>query len=174
MRELPVDLLTTCVRTSMEQVFSTMLDLAAEPGVAETRHDGLETCGGVMALVGIAGTWTGAGRLLVSPKLACTLAGALLMSKFEGVDDEVLDAIGEIANMVVGNTKTMLEEELGALSLSIPTVIFGKNYMTHAGKVHDWLVLPFQCAQETIELRFCLMPAMKGPRAGYQVEMHHL
>jgi hypothetical protein len=46
--------------------------------------------------------------------------------------------------------------------------------MTHAGKVHDWLVLPFQCAQETIELRFCLMPAMKGPRAGYQVEMHHL
>jgi chemotaxis protein CheX len=174
MRELPVDLLTNCARSSMEQVFSTMLDLVAEPGTPETRHDGLEACGGVMALVGIAGTWTGAGRLLVSPKLACILAGALLMSTFDGVDDEVLDAIGEIANMVVGNVKTMLEEELGALSLSIPTVIFGKNYTTHSGKVQDWLVIPFQSHGETIELRFCLMPARTNARAGFQVEMHRL
>jgi chemotaxis protein CheX len=127
-----------------------------------------------MALVGIAGKWTGTGRILVSPQLACTLAGHLLMSTFEGVDEEVLDAMAEIANMVVGNVKTVLEEELGPLCLSVPTVIFGKNYMTRSGKVKEWLVVPFSCAGETIECRFCLMPAPPNMRAGFRIEALHL
>ena len=174
MNEFSMEMLTACARASVEQVFSTMLNIAAVPGAAQTRNDGLESVGGVMALVGIAGTWTGAGRLVVSPKMACTLSGALLMTTFEAVDEEVLDAIGEIANMVVGNVKTLLEEELGGLSLSIPTVIFGKNYATHSGKVHAWVVIPFLCLGENIEFRFCLMPAQTSTRAGFQVEMHQL
>ena len=102
----------------------------------------METFNGVMAWVGIAGKWTGTGRLLVSPRMACILAGHLLMSTFEGVDEEVLDAVAEIANMVVGNVKNVLEEDLGQLCLSVPTVIYGKNYMTRSGKVQDWLVIP--------------------------------
>jgi len=174
MTELPVDLLAKSASTGMKEVFSTMLGLEVEPGPPQTQHDRLESFGGIMALVGIGGAWTGAGRLLISPKMACTLAGALLMSTFEGVDEEVLDAIGEIANMVVGGTKTILEEELGPLSLSIPTVIFGKNYSTHSGKVHDWLVLPFHCGGEQIELRFCLMPTHANARAGFQMEAQHI
>lgn len=174
MTELPGDLLAKAALSSMEEVFTTMLGLEALAGAPETKHDGLESSGGIMALVGIAGSWTGAGRLLVSPKLASTLAGALLGSEFLGVNEEVVDAIGEIANMVVGNAKTMLEERLGELSLSIPMVIFGKNFGTHSGRTHDWLVVPFQCQGEPIELRFCLMPTNVSARAGFQLELHQL
>jgi len=174
MQELPSERLIVAVRASMEQVFLTMLGVTTEPGTAHVGTGGLETFNGVMALVGIAGAWTGTGRMLVSPQMACILAGHLLASTFDGVDEEVLDAIAEIANMVVGNVKTMLEEDLGPLCLSVPTVIFGKNYMTRSGKIQDWLVVPFQYMGETIELRFCLMPAPANAHAGFRMEAFHL
>jgi len=170
MQELSRERLVNGARASMEDVFSTMLGVSATPDTDTVEKGGMESFNGVMALVGIAGAWTGTGRLLVSPKMACTLPGHLLMSSFESVDEEVLDAVAEIANMVVGNVKNMLEEELGAMCLSVPTVIFGKNYMTRSSKVHDWLVVPFQCLGESIEFRFCLMPAPANPHAGFRVE----
>ena len=72
--------------------------------------------------------------------------------------------------MVVGKVKYQLEVELGPMCLSVPTVIFGKNYMTRTSKVHDWLVVPFKCEGETIEFRFCLMPAPANPHSGFRVE----
>jgi chemotaxis protein CheX len=174
MQELPRERLVAAAHAAMDEVFTTMLGVSATPNQDNVEKGGLESFNGVMALVGIAGAWTGTGRLLVSPRMACILAGHLLSSTFEGVDEEVLDAVAEIANMVVGNVKSMLEEDLGAMCLSVPTVIFGKNYMTRSSKVHDWLVVPFQYLGESIEFRFCLMPAPANPRAGFRVESFHV
>jgi chemotaxis protein CheX len=174
MNEFSHERLVEHVRTAMRHVFQTMLSMDAD--AQDSRVEGSEppTFDGVMALVGIAGAWTGTARLLLSPTLACTLAGNLLMSKFERVDEEVLDAVAEIGNMVVGNFKNMLEEDLGPLCLSVPTVIFGKNYKTRSTGMQDWLVAPFHCQGETIEFRFCLMPAPQNPRAGYRLEFNHI
>ncbi len=174
MNEFSHDRLVEYVRTAMDHVFQTMLSVDAVPQESRVENSEPATFDGVMALVGIAGAWTGTGRLLCSPTLACTLAGNLLMSKYERVDEEVLDAIAEIGNMVVGNFKNMLEEELGPLCLSVPTVIFGKNYKTRSAGMQDWLVAPFECQGETIEFRFCLLPAPANPRAGYRLEFNHI
>lgn len=174
MQELPREKLVTSARASMDEVFSTMLGLTATPQDDTLEKGGLHTYNGVMALVGVAGGWTGTGRLLVSPRMACILAGHLLMSTFESVDEEVLDAVAEIANMVVGNVKNALEEELGPMLLSVPTVVFGKNYLTRSSKVHDWLIVPFQCDGEVIEFRFSLMPAPANPHSGFHVESYHV
>ena len=80
---------------------------------------------GVVALVSIAGTWTGSGRLYCSRDAACYFAGQMLRAEYEDVDRQVLDVIAEISNMIIGNLKTILEDRLGPLSLGIPTVIYG-------------------------------------------------
>ena len=49
--------------------------------------------------------------------LACQIAGRLLMAEYEEVDEDVLDAVAEVANMVVGNVKNALEDTLGSLAL---------------------------------------------------------
>ena len=41
--------------------------------------------------------------------------------------EEVQDAVGEVANMVMGNMKTMLADVLGDIQISIPTVIWGQH-----------------------------------------------
>ena len=79
------------------------------------------------AIVGIIGK---PGRMVViklAEKTACALAGGMLMSEYAAWNDEVRDAVSEVANMTAGNIKARCFGEQG-LSLSLPTVIFGGNY----------------------------------------------
>ena len=57
---------------------------------------------GVVAMVGIAGAVSGNVCIRMSNMLACRLASVLLMMECEQVRADVLDAIAEIANMIVG------------------------------------------------------------------------
>src|SRR5712692_9671205 len=124
-QEVHPDQIVSAVRTAASEVFSTMLHLPLEPSEPRQVSDDPSAFDGVMALVGIGGSWTGSGRISCSAPLACKLAGALLMSPYEGVNEDVLDAVAEVANMIIGNVKTIFEERLGPLGLSVPTVIFG-------------------------------------------------
>ena len=99
------------------------------------------------------------GRISSPPELACKLAAAMLMTSCESINEEVLDAAAEIANMIIGNVKTSLEEKLGPLALSVPTVIFGRNYRTHSSGVHSWTVVPFIAGGAKMDVSFCLKPA---------------
>jgi chemotaxis protein CheX len=91
------------------------------------------------------------------------------MSDATSVNEEVLDAVGEVANMIIGNFKTMVEEHLGPLGLSIPTVIYGRNFTSRSLGTNSWIVLPFSCDGEVITIRCCLAPAKESiaVRAGY-------
>jgi chemotaxis protein CheX len=151
--------IVAAIQNATDDVFSTMLNLPLEKGAARQETEKPpENLAGMVALVGIAGSWTGTGRISCTPQFACKLAGALLMAPYDSVNEDVLDAVAEVANMIIGNVKTMFEEKLGPLGLSVPTVVFGRNYHTRTSGVLDWIVVPFACEGEQMEVRFCLMP----------------
>ena len=75
------------------------------------------------------------------------------------MNDDVLDAVGEVANMIIGNIKTMLEEHLDPLCLSIPTVVYGHNFTSRSMGNDNWVVLPFEYGGDTITIRICLAPS---------------
>jgi CheY-specific phosphatase CheX len=160
------------VLSATQEVFSTMLNLPLEQVPPREEASDPGAFDGVVALVGVAGDWVGTGRISCSARFACQIAGALLMSPpFEAVNEEVLDGVAEVANMIVGNVKTFLEERLGSMALSIPTVVFGRNYQTRSARVLHWNVVPFRSGEEIMEVRFCLMPgtpqAHRLPRHEY-------
>jgi chemotaxis protein CheX len=165
--------IVSAVKSSVQEVFSTMLNLPLAASAAREEEDEPTNFDGVVALVGIGGSWTGSGRIICTPRLACRLAGALLMAPYEAVDEDVLDAIGELANMIIGSVKTIFEDKLGLLGLSVPTVIYGHNYRTRSSRVHRWTVVVFDCGDEKLEVRFCLMPARSQPHLPYRVEVVH-
>lgn len=146
------------IRQATRDVFGTMLGIelqdhqeyvgASAPGPSE----------GVLAIVGLAGTWAGSGTFSCSAAMAQHISGALLMQEFSAIDDDVLDAIGEVTNMVLGNVKTALEEEVGPMGLSIPTVIYGRNFTTRSVGKTQWTVVPFLCQGEIVEVHLCLEP----------------
>ncbi len=144
------------------EVFSTMLSMEIVPGQAFIETDATPSSEGVVALIGIAGEWVGTASLSCSAQFACRIASQMLMMDAQAVDGEVLDAVAEVANMIIGNVKTELEQELGPMGMSIPTIIFGKNFSARSAGSEEWLTVPFTCEGEPIEVKFCLSPGRGG------------
>jgi chemotaxis protein CheX len=156
------EVLAGAIQAATEEVLATMLALEAKAGqwTLERNTSGLSD--GVVGLIGLAGRWAGTGMLSCSATLACKLSALLLMAEPEaekgGVDGEVLDAMAEITNMIIGNVKNIVEEQLGPMGLSIPTVIYGRNFTTRSVSEGDWTVVRFGCGDEDLEVRVRLVP----------------
>jgi chemotaxis protein CheX len=156
------NLIVNSICQSMAQIFSTMLGVEIEQGDASIESGSLEANDGVVSLIGLAGSWAGMGSITCSPNLACRICSQMLMTESSAVDEEVLDAVAELTNMVVGNVKTDLEAELGPLGLSIPTVVFGRNFRTKSAGHADWIVVRFSWQDEPLVVRVCLAPNERG------------
>jgi chemotaxis protein CheX len=83
----------------------------------------------------------------------------MLMTEATAVNEEVLDAVAELTNMIIGSVKNDLERELGPLGLSIPTVVFGKNFRTKSAGHAEWIVRRFHWDSDAFEVRICLAPS---------------
>lgn len=155
------ELLIQSVKQCTSDVFGTMLGIEVEAGEVYESKGSPAPTEGVVSLIGMAGPWMGTGSLSCKPQLACKISGALMMAEYAAVDEEVLDAIAEVTNMVMGNVKTILEEKVGAMGLSIPTVIFGRNFSTkNAGG--SWTVVPFNCCSEKFLVQVCLVKSSEN------------
>jgi chemotaxis protein CheX len=151
------------VHDAAEEVFATMLGLEIIPGKPynEENHHAAEQPAeteGVVALIGMAGSWMGTGMLTCAPEFACKVASIMLLCDFHSVDEQVLDAVAEISNMIFGSVKTTLEEGLGPLGLSIPTVIFGKNFSMRSVGQRMWTVVPLSVGADRMQVRIFLAP----------------
>ena len=147
------------IQSAALEVFATMLSqtLVAEDAFTET--DSASSSNGVVSLVGLAGPWVGTGSISCSAQCACWIAAQMMMTEYEAVNDEVLDAMAEVTNMIIGNVKTALEERLGPMGLSIPTVIYGRNFKSRAVGNQEWTVVPFLAGGERFSIHVCLAPA---------------
>ena len=89
------------------------------------------------------------------------------------MNEDVLDAVAEVTNMIIGNVKTALEDRLGAMGLSTPTVIYGRNFQTRSAGNQEWTVVPFLLEGERMCVQMCLAPnpdaARRLPQAGFPI-----
>ena len=150
------------IQTATEEVFSTMLGLEITPGEMTLGHSSSHS--GVTALLGLTGAWTGSGQISCEPALACRIASQFMMSEYSAVDDEVLDALAELANMIIGNVKNLLEDKLGPMGMSTPVIISGGEFETRILGCPAWIVMPFACADGTLVVQVVLSPAKQFNR----------
>jgi CheY-specific phosphatase CheX len=152
------EILVYYARNAVEEVFGMMIGLPATAGAVYTEAAAPAEADGIITLIGLAGPWIGAGSIRCSATLACKLASSMLMEEFSAVNKDVLDAMGEITNMVFGNVKTVLEGHLGAMGLSIPTVVSGQNVSTNTPGEQVWNVIPYEVESEKMDVKICLSP----------------
>lgn len=150
--------LADSVKRATTDVFSMMLGMEVDTLPFRVEAEPAHVRGGILGLIGFCGAWSATATICCTPSMACRIADALFLTPHTAVEDEVLDAVAEMANMIIGNVKTDLENHLGAMSLSIPTVIYGKNFIKRTLIKDNWVVAPFQCAGETLEVHICLIP----------------
>jgi chemotaxis protein CheX len=146
------------ISRSTTQVFSTMLGVEIGTGETTVENAMPEANEGVVSFIGVAGAWAGTGSVSCSPGLACRICATMLMCEAPAVNEEVLDTVAELTNMIIGGVKTDLEQHLGPLGLSIPTVVYGRNFKTKSAGNTEWIVLRFTWDDETLLVKLCLEP----------------
>jgi chemotaxis protein CheX len=151
------------INQSTLQFFSAMLGVELAPGEIVASASANDPHTEVVALIGVAGAWAGAGSISCSAVTACKVCSHMLMMDAQSVNEEVLDAVAELTNMIIGNVKTELEARVGPLGLSIPTVVFGKNFQTKTSGAPGWIVLRFPWGADMLTVKVCLAPQNREP-----------
>jgi chemotaxis protein CheX len=114
------------LRDFSENIWSTMLGLSLDGAPAS------EAEGYITGCVQITGDWQGAVTVELAEPLARRVAAALFaMEPAEVGESEVGDAVGELANMLGGNVKALME---GSCHLSLPAVVQGREYVLSVTK----------------------------------------
>jgi chemotaxis protein CheX len=165
--------LVEAIRAATHEVFSMMLNLELTAGEVFVEKEEAEPASGVVSLIGLAGPWVGSGSLSCTAAFACKIASHFLSTEYAAINEDVLDSVAEVTNMIIGNVKTSLEDRLGAMGLSTPTVIYGRNFQTRSSGNQEWTVVPFLLGEDRMCVQMCLTPnpdaAKKEPRGGYPI-----
>ena len=94
--------------------------------------------------------------LCLSKEVAVKAASAMLMMEAAELNSDVIDAVGELTNMVAGAAKAELEEL--SLSISLPNVILGKGHEVHFPSNVTPICVPFSCEWGELAIEVGLVP----------------
>jgi chemotaxis protein CheX len=140
-----------------QDVFASMIfmEIVPEP-LSEEPVASLEPS--LSSLIGLAGDFKGILAIHCPEKVALGIAGSMLGMELTELNEDVKDAIGEIANMVAGGLKESLASEGKKIELAIPTTVIGKSIRTSGLSGATRVLIPFATlpGRFGIELRYVL------------------
>ena len=126
--------------SAVSKTFETMVNLKVTRSAPELKKN-QRTLYPISGIIGLSGNVVGTVILTMSESFALKAASVLLMDDQDTINADVLDAIGELTNMVAGNAKAQLEEY--KLSLSLPNVIYGVGTEVHFPEHSQPITIPF-------------------------------
>ncbi|MCL2119712.1 MAG: chemotaxis protein CheX [Planctomycetaceae bacterium] len=138
------------VITSLEETFDTMLNCKISR-VGLMLKDNNTALHPISGIIGVNGKQAvGTVVLTMTETVALRAASTLLMMEVSEPDEDVMDAVGELTNMVAGATKAKLAQY--HLSMGLPSVFHGNNCRIHFPANAHPIVIPFQSAWGALAL----------------------
>ena len=126
---------------SVVDTFSKMLDCKASRGeISLTQRGGRKYP--ISGVIGLTGKAVGTVVINLSEEVAIKAASAMLMTEITELNDDVIDAVGELANMVAGQAKAELAEY--DMSVSLPNVITGEGHDINFPSKAQPITVPFK------------------------------
>jgi chemotaxis protein CheX len=84
--------------------------------------------GSVLVLIGLTGKISGCAVITFSREVACKIASAMMMGvPVPELDEMAKSAIGELCNMILGNTATLFSQKGVDIDITPPTIMTGEN-----------------------------------------------
>jgi chemotaxis protein CheX len=94
-------------------------------------------------VIGLAGKAKGVAVLSLGEEAALCVTQRLLGERPTTIDEDVIDAVGELTNIIAGGAKAQLQQL--NMSLGLPSVITGKNHSIDFPSGLTPVCIPFQC-----------------------------
>lgn len=142
------------ITTSVHEIFASMVMMDIVPGAPiQGEINPLQNT--ITGMIGLAGTHKGMMAIHLPETLAKRVTGNFLGMEVEEVDNDVQDAIGELANMLGGSIKAILSDNGKDIKLSMPSTICGQEYRFQSHYDGESVVVPFiaEESQFLVELR---------------------
>lgn len=137
------------VIAATKEVFSTMVMMEVSDDFPLKEPVSRFKCS-ITGMVGFAGIYSGVISIHCPVDLALKVTSNMLGIDCDEVNDDLNDAIGEIANMLGGSVKQVLSKGGLDVKLSIPTVISGEDYTVNSLSDNDCVVVPFKVEGHTL------------------------
>lgn len=136
------------IAAATQEIFSSMVMLDVTPGEPFERADS-NLVDSVSGIIGLAGTIKGMLAIHLPDKAALAITTAFLGMDVEEIDEDVCDAVGELANMLGGSMKTILDPGGSNVQLSVPSAIHGEEYAVDCLADAELVTVPFAFNGET-------------------------
>ena len=81
----------------------------------------------ISSVIGFTGEARGAVVISMKQEIALNVTNILTGVKHKEIDDDVVDAVGELVNIIAGNVKQELEDAF-RLIISLPTIVRGAGH----------------------------------------------
>lgn len=137
--------LATEIGNISKDIFATMImmDLTV---IDQERYDRENVECNISSMLGLGGDIKGSLDLHFPKDVALSVTSHFLGMEIEELDDDVRDAIGELANMTAGGIKTYLSNRNIHTEMAIPNTIVGSGYRTHGLAGAESVKVAFNCA----------------------------
>ncbi len=112
-----------------KNLFETMINVPFSLGKPSLKTGSQVPPHEISSIIGLSGNVTGSVVISLSHEVAFLLASALIGEEVSELNDDCIDAIGEIANMIAGNAKTDFPS--GNNAISTPSVVVGKHKVNY-------------------------------------------
>jgi chemotaxis protein CheX len=127
--------------TAASDVFRTMLNCELTRGALSLKSTNTPEYE-VSGLIGLSGKCQGMVVFSLGRDTALRATEVMLGQRPDSLNADVVDTVGELANMIAGAAKARLEQY--ELSISLPSVICGKHHSISFPSNSKPIVLPFQ------------------------------
>ncbi|MCC6952655.1 MAG: chemotaxis protein CheX [Deltaproteobacteria bacterium] len=155
---LKADFINPFVSSSLN-VLQTMARVTPKVGKAYLKES-RSTWGVVSGVIGMAGNKV-TGNVILSFDQPCILeiVSNMLMEQFETISADVVDAVGELTNMITGGAKTQLGELGYVFEMATPMMITGQNIELSQLSKAPVVVLPFDTSAGRFVIEASFAPA---------------
>ena len=136
-------------------ILSTMAGITAAPGRPYVKKNA-EATGDISAIIGVTGVRNGTISVSFTTESATSLVVGMLGEDVEDINQDMQDAVGEVANMVSGQARASIAEQGLVLQGSTPSVVVGKNHVIHHITKAVVMAIPFTTPGGEFTVEFCL------------------
>ncbi|WP_367361442.1 chemotaxis protein CheX [Syntrophus buswellii] len=152
------------------EVIKTMAFMEAVPGKPFLKKDDTAR-GDVSGIIGITGDATGSLAISFTEGCIWGIAGSMLGETYTDTTQEVLDAAGELTNMISGVARTNMEKMGLKVFAAIPSVIFGRDHTIRHILNSPSIVIPFstQTGEFVVDVCIRTTEAQARSKENYQV-----
>jgi chemotaxis protein CheX len=136
-------------------ILYTMAGLVVTPGKFFVKHD-KKPLGAITAIIGVSGDRVGTIAVSFSHESAAALVHGMLGEDVENLEQDILDAVGEVTNMISGQARSGIAEGGISLQGSTPTLVVGTEFDIEHQTRGPVIVIPFSMPGGSFVVEFCL------------------